>query len=173
VKNNTTDVAGCPSGRRLPWCPSFALRRGANLSPSWGANHARTQTRCYGTAGSTDARRLVSWPLPAQPQQIALMSAELLPAANDTRTQKKRSQKTRINTPAVTARWVHILNGNNRPRKAGQHPRKAVDPHIGSAAKLFCRPGPNRPAPVTTGNAKREGDGTDAVALRLDRGGSP
>src|ERR1700748_3681160 len=68
-----------------------------------------------------------------------------------------RTSRRPVSTPAVTARWVHILNGNNRSSKTGQDPRKAVDPHIGSAAKLFCRPGPTRQAPATTENEKRGG----------------
>src|ERR1700722_18607740 len=59
--------------------------------------------------------------------------------------------------PVVTAQWGRIQNGNNRPRQGRTRTSKAADPHIGSAAKLFCRPGPNRPAPSTTGHAKREG----------------
>lgn len=92
MKNNTTDVAAARLGAaclgvrhsRSPW---------ANLAVV-GANHARTQNAVT-AAGNPDARRLVSWPLPAQTQQIALMSAELLPTANDTR--KQNVQKTRIN----------------------------------------------------------------------------
>jgi hypothetical protein len=93
VKNNTTDVAAARMGAaclgvrhsRSPW---------ANLS-AVGANHARTQNAVM-AAGNQDARRLVSWPLPTQAQQIALMSAELLPTVNGTRTQKN-VLKTRIN----------------------------------------------------------------------------
>jgi hypothetical protein len=92
VKNNTTDVAAARLGAaclgvrhsRSPW---------ANLAVV-GANRARTQNAVT-AAGNPDARHLVSWPLPAQTQQIALMSAELLPAANGTR--KQNVQKTRIN----------------------------------------------------------------------------
>ena len=76
----------------------------ANLSVV-GANHARTQNAVT-AAGSTDARRLVSWPLPAQPQQIALMSAELLTTANDTRKQKN-VLKTRINAGGYGAMGPH------------------------------------------------------------------
>jgi hypothetical protein len=92
VKNNTTDVAAARLGAaclgvrhsRSPW---------ANLAVV-GANHARTQNAVT-AAGNPDARRLVSWPLPAQTEQIALMSAELLPTASGTR--KQNVQKTRIN----------------------------------------------------------------------------
>jgi hypothetical protein len=92
VKNNTTDVAAARLGAaclgvrhsRSPW---------ANLAVV-GANHARTQNAVT-AAGNPDARRLVSWPLPAQAEQIARMSAELLPTANGTR--KQNVQKTRIN----------------------------------------------------------------------------
>ena len=92
MKNNTTDVAAARLGAaclgvrhaRSPW---------ANLA-AVGANHARTQNAVT-AAGNPDARRLVSWPLPAQPQQIALMSAQLLPTAKGTR--KQNVQKTRIN----------------------------------------------------------------------------
>ena len=92
MKNNTTDVAAARLGAaclgvrhsRSPW---------ANLSVV-GANHARTQNAVT-AAGNPDARRLVSWPLPAQTQQFALMSADLLPTANGTR--KQNVLKTRIN----------------------------------------------------------------------------
>ena len=92
MKNNTTDVAAARLGAaclgvrhsRSPW---------ANLA-AVGANHARTQNAVT-AAGNPDARRLVSWPLPAQTEQIALMSAQLLPTANGTR--KQNVQKTRIN----------------------------------------------------------------------------
>jgi hypothetical protein len=103
VKNNTTDVAAARLGAaclgvrhsRSPW---------ANLSVV-GANHARTQNAVT-AAGNPDARRLVSWPLPAQTQQIALMSAELLPTANDTRKQKN-VLKTRINAGGYGAMGPH------------------------------------------------------------------
>jgi hypothetical protein len=60
-----------------------------------GANHARTQTAVL-VVGGTGARRVASWPLPAQTEQFALMSAELLPTVNDTRNQTY-VYKTRIN----------------------------------------------------------------------------
>jgi hypothetical protein len=92
VKINTTDVAAARLGAaclgvrhaRSPW---------ANLA-AVGANHARTQNAVT-AAGNPDARRLVSWPFPAQTEQIAPMSAELLPTVNGTR--KQNVLKTRIN----------------------------------------------------------------------------
>jgi hypothetical protein len=87
-----TDVAAARLGAaclgvgnaRSPWAKLAVV----------GANHARTQNAVT-AAGNPDARRLVSWPLPAQTEQIALMSAELLPTANGTR--KQNVLKTRIN----------------------------------------------------------------------------
>jgi hypothetical protein len=69
------------------------------------ANHARTQSAVT-AAGNPDTGRLVSWPLAAQTQQFALMSAELLPAANDTRKQKN-VQKTRVNAGGYGAMGPH------------------------------------------------------------------
>ncbi|MGH3297944.1 MAG: hypothetical protein ACRDP7_39745 [Trebonia sp.] len=91
MKLNTTDVAAARLGAaclgvrhaRAPW---------ANLLAVW-ANHARTQNAVLAASG-TRTRRVASWPLPAQTQQFALMSAGLLPTANDTR--KHNVQKTRI-----------------------------------------------------------------------------
>jgi hypothetical protein len=88
-----TDVAAARLGAaclgvghaRSPW---------ANLA-AVGANHARTQTAVL-AVGNPGARRVASWPLPAQTEQFALMSAELLPTANDTRKQTN-VQKTRMN----------------------------------------------------------------------------
>ena len=88
-----TDVAAARLGAaclgvghaRSPWAKLAAV----------GANHARTQTAVL-AAGNPGARRVASWPLPAQTEQSALMSAELLPTANDTRKQTN-VQKTRIN----------------------------------------------------------------------------
>jgi hypothetical protein len=88
-----TDVAAARLGAaclgvgsaRSPW---------AKLAVA-GANHALTQNAAM-AVGGRDARRVASWPLPAQTQQSALMSAELLPTANDTRKQTN-VQKTRIN----------------------------------------------------------------------------
>ena len=88
-----TDVAAARLGAaclgvrhaRSPW---------ANLA-AVGANHARTQAAVL-AVGNPAARRVASWPLPAQTEQSALMSAELLPTANDTRKQTN-VQKTRIN----------------------------------------------------------------------------
>jgi hypothetical protein len=93
VKLNTTDVAAARLGAaclgvrhlRSPW---------ANLAVV-GANHARTQNAVL-AIGGTGARRVASWPLPAQTQQFALMSAGLLPTANDNRKQTS-VYKTRIN----------------------------------------------------------------------------
>ena len=91
-----TDVAAARLGAaclgvghaRSPWAKLAVV----------GANHARTQTAAL-AVGGTGARRVASWPLPAQTEQFALMSAmsaELLPTANDNRKQRN-VQKTRIN----------------------------------------------------------------------------
>jgi len=91
-----TDVAAARLGAaclgvghaRSPWAKLAVV----------GANHARTQTAVL-AAGNPGARRVASWPLPAQTEQFALMSAmsaELLPTVNDTRNQTN-VQKTRIN----------------------------------------------------------------------------
>jgi hypothetical protein len=103
VKNNTTDVAAARLGAaclgvrhsRSPWATLAVV----------GANHARTQN-VVTAAGSLGARRLVSWPLPVKTEPFALMSAELLPIANDTRTQKN-VQKTRINAGGYGAMGPH------------------------------------------------------------------
>jgi hypothetical protein len=70
-----------------------------------GANHARTQTAVL-VVGGTGARRVASWPLPAQTEQFALMSAELLPTVNDTRNQTY-VYKTRINAGGYGAMGPH------------------------------------------------------------------
>jgi hypothetical protein len=88
-----TDVAAARLGAaclgvgnvRSPWAKLAVV----------GANHARTQAAVL-AAGNPGARRVASWPLPAQTEQSALMSVELLPTANDTRKQTN-VQKTRIN----------------------------------------------------------------------------
>jgi hypothetical protein len=88
-----TDVAAARLGAaclgvrnaRSPWAKLAVV----------GANHARTQTAVL-VVGGTGARRVASWPLPAQTEQFALMSAELLPTVNDTRNQTY-VYKTRIN----------------------------------------------------------------------------
>jgi hypothetical protein len=88
-----TDVAAARLGAaclgvrnaRSPWAKLAVV----------GADHARTQTAVL-VVGGTGARRVASWPLPAQTEQFALMSAELLPTANDTRNQTY-VYKTRIN----------------------------------------------------------------------------
>ena len=94
MKLNTTDVAAARLGAaclgvrhmRSPW---------ANLAVV-GANHARTQNAVL-AVGGTGARRVASWPLPAQTQQqFAPMSAGLLPTANETRNQTS-VYMTRIN----------------------------------------------------------------------------
>lgn len=99
----TTDVAAARLGAaclgvgntRSPW---------ANLA-AVGAKHALTQNAVH-AAGGTDARRAVSWLLPAQTQPFALMSAELLPTVNDTRKQKN-VHKTRINAGGYGAMGPH------------------------------------------------------------------
>ena len=91
-----TDVAAARLGAaclgvrnaRSPWAKLAVV----------GADHARTQTPVL-VVGGTGARRVASWPLPAQTEQFALMSvmsAELLPTVNDTRNQTY-VYKTRIN----------------------------------------------------------------------------
>ena len=143
VENNTTDVAAARLGAaclgvrhsRSPW---------ANLAVV-GANHARTQNAVTGRWQPGRASPRV---LAAPGPDAADRPDELPSCCRPLMAPVSRTSRRPASTPAVTARWVHILNGNNRPRKAGQDPRKAVDPHIGSAAKLFCRPGPNRPAPA-------------------------
>jgi hypothetical protein len=88
-----TDVAAARLGAaclgvrnaRSPWAKLAVV----------GANHARTQT-AVPVVGGTGARRVASWPLPAQTEQFALMSAGLLPTVNDTRNQTY-VYKTRIN----------------------------------------------------------------------------
>jgi hypothetical protein len=103
VKLNTTNVAAARLGAaclgvrhaRSPW---------ANLA-AVGTNHALTQNAAM-AVGSLDARRHVSWPLPAQTQQFALMSAELLPTVNHTRKQTN-VQKTRINAGGYGAMGPH------------------------------------------------------------------
>jgi hypothetical protein len=88
-----TDVAAARLGAaclgvrnaRSPWAKLAVV----------GANHARTQTAVL-VVGGTGARRVASWPLPAQTEQVALMSAGLLPTVNDTRKQTY-VYKTRIN----------------------------------------------------------------------------
>ena len=100
MKLNTTDVAAARLGAaclgvrhsRSPW---------ANLAVV-GANHARTQNAVL-AVGGTGARRVASWPLPAQTQQhFAPMSAGLLPTANETRNQTSVF-KTRINASGYGA----------------------------------------------------------------------
>jgi hypothetical protein len=97
VKNNTTDVAAARLGAACLGVRHALVRHArspwANLA-AVGANHARTQNAVT-AAGNPDARRLVSWPFPAQTEQIAPMSAELLPTVNGTR--KQNVLKTRIN----------------------------------------------------------------------------
>lgn len=98
--NNVTAArlgAACLGVRleRTPW---------ANLAVV-GTNHARTQNAVLAVGGPV-ARRVVSWPLPAQTQQFALMSAELLPTANDTRKQKN-VHTTRINAGGYGAMGPH------------------------------------------------------------------
>ena len=84
-------------GTRSPWANPAAV----------GANHALTPNAVL-AAGSTGARgRVVSWPLPVDPQRFAQpMSAELLPTVNETRKQKS-VHKTRINAGGYGAMGPH------------------------------------------------------------------
>jgi hypothetical protein len=64
-------------GARTPWTSLVAV----------GAEHALAPNPVL-AADSQDARRAAFWPAPAPMRQLALMAAEMLPTANDTRKQK-------------------------------------------------------------------------------------
>ena len=90
-----TDVAAARLGAA---CLGVGHARSPWAKLAVGANYAHTQTAVL-AAGNPGARRVASWPLPAQTEQFALMSAmsaELPPTVNDTRKQTN-VQKTRIN----------------------------------------------------------------------------
>src|SRR5258708_3968431 len=59
--------------------------------------------------------------------------------------------------PVVTAQWVRIQNGNNRPRQGRTRSPKAADPHIGSAARFVFQARSQSTSTQHNWNAKREG----------------
>lgn len=71
-----------------------------------GAEHALAQNPVLAAAGSPDERRAAFRSAPATTQQFALISAELLPTANDTRKQNN-VQKTRIDAGGYGAMGPH------------------------------------------------------------------
>jgi hypothetical protein len=81
---------------RSPW---------ANLAVA-GVNHALPTTAALAVV-RPDANRVAHRRIPASPQPFALMSAELLPTANDTRKQTTNVQKTRINAGGYGALGPH------------------------------------------------------------------
>ena len=154
--NYTTDIAAAPSGAAFlgagsPW---------ANLAVV-GTNHVRMPNPVLAAKG-TPARLAAFRQIPAMTTKQLADEATGLPTAIENR--KQTVYKTRINAGGYGA-WVRIRNGN-RPRKAGQDPRRPRTRTQGPRPHLFCRPGPVRPAQL---DQQARGDGTDAVARRLVR----
>jgi hypothetical protein len=100
VEIYTSNVTAAANGAALsgactPWASLAAV----------GANHALVQNHVL-AVGSPDARRAAFRQIPAAMAQSALMGAELLPTASDTRKQNN-VQKTRISAGGYGAMGPH------------------------------------------------------------------